>query len=876
MTDKTLTNGKSNRMAFFVGVIGLVSILFFPGNSFAQADSLNEEVSVFMNVPGIGTTELQAVIKSDTAYLAITDIFNYLKIRNTPSPKLDSISGSLLTQQETFLIDNVNNRITFQKKVYNLNPTDLVHTVTNLYLRSDYFDQVFGLKCTFSFRSLSVLLTTKLELPIAREKRLERMRTNINHLNGDIKADTTISRRHALFRMGMADWSASVTNNLPGNNTTQLNLVLGSALAGGDANLAINYNNNTPFLLKDQFYQWRTVNNDHSYLRQATAGKISAQSISSIYAPIIGTQFTNTPTTNRRSFGSYTLSNHTDPGWTVELYVNNELINYVKADASGFYTFNVPMVYGNTIVKLRFYGPWGEERISEQTLVIPFNFLPIHQFEYTASAGIVQDTVNSKFSRVDMHYGLSRHFTVGGGMEYLSSIITGNKIPFLNASLRLSSNLLLNTEYFYNVQTKTLLSFHLPSDIQVDLNYILYKKGQTAINNFNLEERKAIISLPLRGKKYSAFTRFTLYQVVLPTSKYTTAEGLLSGVAFGLNTNLSTYAMFTQTAPPYVYSNISTILKLPKRISFTPELQYEYNTNRVVSVKGEFAKYLSIHSYMNLTYENNFKSNFQSIGLEFHYDFSFAQIGFSARHINNTNTLLQSARGSLLYDANTNHLGFGSISSVGRGGIVLVPFLDLNNNGKRDKGEPKVAGFMVQINGGTMEYNKKDTLIRISNLEGYTNYIIRMVPTFNNIALLVKKQTISISVTPDQFRLLEIPVSVINEVSGTVSIKKNGIEKGQGRIIVDFYNSKSVRMGSILTEPDGFFNYSALPPGFYTATIDSAQLHNLKMESYPNTLHFTIVPNKDGDVVDGLTFTLISVGDIPRDHPQPFHEILLK
>jgi hypothetical protein len=876
MTDNTLTNHKSNRMAFTIGVIGIVSLLFFCNNSFAQSDSLNDEVSVFMNVQGIGTTELQAVIKGDTAYLAITDIFDFLKLRNTPSPGLDSISGFLLNPQETFLIDKINNRITFQKKVYNLNPTDLIHTVTNLYLRSDYFDRVFGLKCTFSFRSLSVILTTKLELPIVREKRQEMMRTNINHLNGDIKADTTISRRPYLFRLGMADWSASVTNYLPGNNTTQLNLVLGSAIAGGDANIAIYYNNNTPFIFRDQFYQWRTVNNDRKYLRQVTAGKIAAQSVSSIYSPVVGVQFTNTSTTNRRSFGSYTLSNHTEPGWTVELYVNNELINYVKADASGFFTFNVPMVYGNSIVKLRFYGPWGEERTSEQTLVIPFNFLPLHQFEYTASAGIVQDTLNSKFSRVDMHYGLSRHFTVGGGMEYLSSIITGNKIPFLNASLRLSSNLLINTEYFYNVQTKALLSYHLPSDMQVDLNYIIYKKGQTAIINSYLEERKAVISIPLRGKNYSAFTRFTLYQAVLPTSSYTTAEGLLSGVAFGMNANFTTYAMFTQTASPYVYSNISTVLKLPKRISFTPELQYEYNTNRVVSVKGEFGKYLSIHSYMNLTYENNFKSNFQSIGLEFHHDFSFAQIGFTARHINNTNTLLQSARGSLLYDATTNHLGFGSISSVGRGGIVLVPFLDLNNNGKRDKGEPKVAGFMVQINGGTLEYNKKDTLIRISNLEGYTNYIIRIVPSFNNIALLVKKQTISISVTPDQFRLLEIPVSVINEVSGTVNIKKNEIEKGQGRIIVDFYNSKSVLIGSILTEADGFFNYSGLPPGFYTARIDSAQLHNLKMESYPNTLHFTIVPNKDGDVVDGLMFTLTSAEDIPRNHQQTIHEILLR
>lgn len=874
MTDNTLRNPKSNRMAFTLGVLGLICSFFLPQTSFAQDDPAYEEISVFMNVPGIGTSELQAVIKDDTAYLAITDIFDFLKIKNTPSVGLDSISGFLLTQQDIFLIDKLNRQINYQKKVINLNPNDLIRTATNLYLRSDYFDRIFGLKCTFNFRSLSVTLTTKLELPIAREKRQETMRTNINHLNGEIKADTILRRSHPILRLGMADWSASVTNYLPGNNSTQLNLVLGTAIAGGDANLSINYNNTSTFLLKDQFYQWRTVNNDRSYLRQVTAGKIAASTTSSIYSPVIGAQFTNTSTTNRRSFGSYTLSNHTDPGWTVELYVNNELINFVKADASGFYSFNVPMVYGNTIVKLRFYGPWGEERTSEQNMVIPFNLLPLHQFEYTASAGIVQDTVNSRFSRVDLHYGVSKRLTLGGGLEYLSSITTGDKIPFLNASLRLTSNLLINTEYDYNVQTKVLLSYHLPSNLQVDFNYINYKKGQTAINNFYLEERKAIISLPMRGKNYSAFTRFTLYQAIMPTSKYTTAEGLISGMAFGLNTNITTYAMFTQTADPYIYSNISTVLKLPKRISFTPELQYEYNTSRIVSVKGEFGKYLSTRSYMNLTYENNFKSSFQSIGVEFHYDFSFAAFGFSARHINNTNTIFESARGSLLYDASSNHMGFSKSSSVGRGGLVILPYLDLNNNGKRDKGEPRVAGLTVQINGGTIQYNKKDTIVRISNLEAYTNYIIKLLPSFNNIALLIKKPTISIGLTPNQFKLLEIPVSVINEVSGTVNIKTKGSEKGQGRITVCFYNSEFERIGSVLTESDGFFNYSALPPGSYIASIDSAQLLNLNLESLPYLLHFNIVPNKDGDIVDGLKFTLAPSGSIPPFIPRIIPQVI--
>jgi hypothetical protein len=732
----------------------------------------------------------------------------------------------------------------------------MIRTVTNLYLRTDYFEKVFGLKCTFNFRSLSVILTTTVELPVVREKRLETMRNNISRLNGEIKADTSIGRSYPFFSVGMADWSASITQYLPGKNSTQLNLALGSVLAGGEVGLTLNYDNNTPLTLKDQYYQWSAVNNEHSGLRQVVAGKLYTQSVSSLFAPVVGIQMTNTPTTYRRSFGTYRLSNHTDPGWTVELYVNNELINYVKADASGFFTFEVPLVYGNSVVKLRFYGPWGEERTSEQNISIPFNFLPRHQLEYTVSAGIVEDSLNSRFSRIDFHYGLSRRLTLGGGFEYLSSVTSGKNIPFLNASVRLLSDMLITAEYDYGVQSKMLLSYHLPSNLQVDLNYTRYNKGQTAINNTYLEERKAVITLPLHGKNFSAFSRLTLYQVLLPSSRYTTAEGLISGVAFGLNTNLTTYAMFTESAPAYVYSDLSMVFKLPAKLSLTPDIQYEYSQQKVIGLKGELGKYISPHSFLTLSYEDNFKSRFQSIGLEFHYDFSFAQTGFAARRTNAANTILQSVRGSLLYDPKTRYVGLGNSTSVGKGGVIILPYLDLNNNGKYDKGEPKVPGFKIQINSGHIQYNKTDTIIRISGLEAYTSYTVKLLPSFNNIALQIKKLTISITIDPNLFKILEVPVTVINEVSGTVYLKRKNEEKGQGRIMVCFYNSDATLAGRILTETDGFFNFSGLTAGSYTARIDSAQLCNLKMTVIPNILHFTIKPNKDGDLIDGLQFIL--------------------
>ena len=217
----------------------------------------------------------------------------------------------------------------------------------------------------------------------------------------------------------------------------------------------------------------------------------------------------------------------------MELYVNNVLVDYVKADASGFFTFEVPIAYGNTMVKLKFFSPWGEEQTREQNINIPFNFLPVNTLEYNISAGFVEDSEFSKFTRVSLDYGLSRRITIGTGVEYLSSISTKPFMPFFNGSLRITNNLLLTGDYVYGVKSGGALTYRLLSGLQFDLKYTYYEKDQEAINFNYREERKATVSLPLKIKSFSAYNRFSISQLVLPASTYTTGEWLFSSSVRG-------------------------------------------------------------------------------------------------------------------------------------------------------------------------------------------------------------------------------------------------------------------------------------------------------------------------------------------------------
>ena len=840
-----------------ITIIAFLLLCFPYIRVFSQDIPEYDEIAVFLEVPRVGGGEIDAVIKGKELYLPVTDLFDFLKIRNVPSQGLESISGFFINPEATYIIDRSENQIRYQDKTYNLEPGDLIRTESNLYLKSTYYGTIFGLDCIFNFRSLSVKVNSKLELPLIREMRQEEMRRNLTRLKGEVKADTAIGRSYPLFKFGMADWSATATEEINGKAETRLNLTLGSMIAGGEVTASINYNSAQPFTEKQQYYRWRYVNNDFKPLRQVMAGKIASHAISSIYNPVVGVQFTNTPTTYRRSFGSYTLSDRTEPGWIVELYVNNVLVDYVKADASGFFTFEVPLVYGNSIVNLKFYGPWGEERTREQNITIPFNFLPKGTMEYTVSAGIVEDSLRSRFSQASINYGISRSLTIGGGVEYLSSVISGPALPFLSGSLRITNNLLLSGQYTYGVRTKGTLTYRLPSNLQFDLNYTWYEKDQKAINFNYREERKAVVSTPLRIGKFSSYQRFTLYQIVLPTSQYTTGEWMFSGSLFGVNTNLTTYALFIDHNKPYLYGNLSLAVRLPAGIVLMPQVQYGYTENELISAKLRLEKHLLEHAYLNLSFEQNFRSNLKIAEIGFRYDFSFAQTGLSVRQSDKKTTLVQYARGSLINDSKTKYLGSDNRTNVGKGGITVVPYLDLNSNGKKDQGEPRAYGLKLRANGGRVEKDDRDTTIRILGLEPYTSCFIELDPnSFDNIAWRLPIQTLSVTVDPNILKLIEIPIKIAGEATGMVTLEKDGEKRGIGRIILGFYTSNLKPAGKTLSEEDGYFSYFGLAPGKYFVKVDTAQINKLGMLSDPDTLQFSIAGGIDGDYVDGLDFTL--------------------
>ena len=271
----------------------------------------------------------------------------------------------------------------------------------------------------------------------------------------------------------------------------------------------------------------------------------------------------------------------------------------------------------------------------------------------------------------------------------------------------------------------------------------------------------------------------------------------------------------------------------------------------------EVEKSLFNRGYLNLSYEMDIKNKRNTVGIGFRYNLSFAQASYSTRRSKQHSSSTEVVRGSILYDGKTNYLGFNNQNNVGKGGLIVAPFLDLNCNGKREKGEPAAPGLKLKINGGRIHRNDRDSSIRVTGLDPYTYYYVELDKSgFDNIAWLIVKPIIKISIDPNHFAYLPIPVSVMGEVSGTVYLNGTKGSDGLGRMVVGRYDSKNSLVAKTISESDGYFSYLGLAPGNYIIRLDPLQLQKLNMESVPGDLTVTMKRIKDGDAVSNLSILL--------------------
>jgi outer membrane protein OmpA-like peptidoglycan-associated protein len=818
---------------------------------------LYDEIPVTLIIEGFGNYNLDVIYTNDEVlYVNVEVLFKVLNIPCAVGQKGDSLGGFLENESRTYFINYKTGQIKLPEKTINAQE-GMIQEMGAIYLESSIFPQAFGISLTFNFRALTIILKSEFELPIIKQQRLEKVRKNLLKVRGEIIADTILKRYYHAFKFGTIDWSVVATQSWNKTNENRFRLGVGTELLYGEADLFIDYNDKYRLNNRQIKYIWRWVDNDKRLIKQAEVGKISNQTISFINSPIIGAVIRNSPTTIRKASGYYTINEYTEPNWTVELYINNVMVDYTKADASGLFIFKVPNVYGFTTLKLKFYGPMGEERTDERTINLPYNFMPVNEFEYGISAGIVQDSSLNRFGRSEINYGVSRTFTAGGGMEYLSSIPNGPFIPFVKGSFQALSNLTLNAEYAYGVKISSLINYYFFKRALLTIDFTKFKEGQLATQFKYLEARKAAVSLPYRLNKISGFGKVDFTQYVYNKFNFNQANTTISFYYKRFNTNVAIQSNWTDLRKSYLISFLSMTYRFKNGVTITPSAQYNIRLDNFLSYKVMVEKIIP-KGYLSLSYEKNILYNTHFVNLTFRYDLSFARTSLSAQRRGKEFSTIESAQGSFAFGSGNKYIHVSNNISVGRGGISLYPFLDVNNNGKYDQGEKMVKITSVKIYGGKVIFSDKDSIIRMPDLIPFTNYNVEFDDNeLENISWRFKHRIWSVIIDPNQFKRIDIPVSTVGEAVGTTYMNNNNSLKGLGRILVKYYKKGSDQViAESLSESDGYINFLGFEPGEYIARVDSVQMSRLDYTVAPTEIPFTVIGIEEGDVADGIDFVL--------------------
>lgn len=821
---------------------------------FSNLDELR--ISVYINPTWDFDTNVK-ISRSEKVYVNVLDLFYNLKISCVASENGKKLTGFIINEKNSYSIDSNSNEITIGGKVFKTN-NNLVLENGIFYIDTGLLSDVFGLNFIFNPRSLSATVTSNFELPYLKGKRIEMAHENISKLKQPEKmADSIISRTYNVFKFGTLDWSANSFQTENQSSTNNIRLGLGAELFFGEANVSVNYNDKYKFDSRQVQYNWRWIDNDKKYIKQVQLGRFSNNSISFLSAPLNGITINNSSTTVRKAKGYYTINDVTEPNWVVELYLNDVLINYTTADASGVYSFKVPNIYGYTKINLRFRGPLGEERFEERVMNVPYIFLPEKTFEYNMSAGILQDGQNSRFGKADFKYGLNHFITLGGGVEYLSSIPEKPFIPFANMAIQPFNRLVLNFEYAHDVRARGLLNYYFTKSAFLELEYTKYVEGQLATRFNALEERKLKLFYPIKINKISGFMRLNYNQLIYDPFNYNQIDYMLSASYKKISFNSSTVLNWVGVNSAFVNTFLSMSYRTNNNLVIRPSMGYAVTENDFINYRLEIEKRYN-KMYFTASYQKNVFANSDNYLLSFKYDLPFALVNIAAFYNDRTLSLSQNVQGSMAFGGD-HYTEVSNNSSVGRGGVLFYPFLDLNGNGIRDNGEKMVMLSTVNVSGGQAKISKKDLIVRVSGLNAFVNYNVEFINSdLESIAWRFKHNTYQVLVDPNQFKKVEVPIIVVGEVSGMLYLNSEDKLKGLGLLTVQIFNDKNIKVAETLSESDGYFTYLGLNPGSYTIRLDDEQLEKLKYQSTPRMHSVVIKVSEEGTIVEGLDFQVMA------------------
>ena len=840
----------------------------------AHAANDDEEVVLSFNHPAVGQYYINAVYSGKTVYLPAMELFNLLYVHYEKGSSGQSLQGTWLRPDNAWQINLNSLQASMGKERITLTASDFRLGELDLYLSPDLFERMFGLKFTVNLNALNVSLQTEYTLPIEEKRQHEQMRSQLERKKNEEKDFPLLyPRNRKVAGAGMVDYNLMLNADKEGFSGAYT-FTGGMEVLGGDMQGTV-YGGvgDAASSMRASNLNWRYALADNPFLTSVRAGQINTTGLQA--QRIVGGAISNDPIEPRKVYNTYSIDGNTIPDSEVELYINNQLSDYARADELGYYRFNFSLSYGTVRISLRIYTPSGEIIMEERQMQIPFTFLPRGVVSYNMQGGAIDDGVTDvTFDRYAMHsdvaWGLANTVTAKFGADYLSF----QSKPFYYGSLsaRVFDQYLVNLDAAPDAFYRLTGSVTYASSRSMGLVYTRFANDSLYNPRKAREQYEASLYMPF--KVFGLQSGFRL-----GGTHYILNAGTATNYNLDFNTRLGRFNVraayrdqltasngktyfgngLVTSAVTYTFSRTPGVPVFVKGMFVRAQAQYDVRNQQMTGAGVQFSRTVAKKGRLNVSIDHDMLAKATRVQAGFTLDLDALRSTTQYTGSGDAYALQQTFNGSVGLDARSAKWSATNREQVGRAAVSVLMFIDANDNRTYDDGEEKVPARAIRLSqSATLELGN-DSILRITQLQSYWRYNAEVVQAaLPNPTLAPLMNEFSFVTDPNRFKRIEIPLYRTGVIEGAVKLRKAGSDAGLGGVRILL---KSVERGTeetIRTFSDGGFYASNLLPGKYTLEVDPAQLTFLSATSEPQKLEFEVKATAAGDYLDGLNLLLIS------------------
>jgi hypothetical protein len=705
------------------------------------------------------------------------------------------------------------------------------------YVELELFVELLGVGATANLAELAITVRNAVHLPavarVLREQRRARLRPE--GALADL-AYAPIHRRAPVVGGAVLDWAAQLGTTAPSGpgklsvESGAIQVGLGVGLLGGSG-LLVHEERWLPGVVgnvRGTDASWTRVWPTSERVRQVRLGEVSGTGRQP--RRIQGAVITNAPFVRPVTFAGGILRGTLPVGWEVELYRQGALVGLATVGADGRYAFDVPLVYGTNPVEVLGYGPTGEIRRFERTFEVPFERLPVRQFEYGIGGGGCGTDPCQATGNIDLRYGATRQLTVRAGWDqFWRDTLPDLWHPYGSATFQATRSLAVFGEVVGNAQAGGLLSFAPSPDLRASVGHTHFVGdsivapliGTALLDDITTASvflrpgalsRRWYVQADAR-RASGAFQRRYDARVTL-TARIPSVRldaGIRVGHAslrpapFVTATVLSVQALY-QTGVAFgplrrsvlrVGIEVAPDSGLDRAVfGFARTLLRDYSLDATVAWDRDVGVIANL----------GVKANLPSV--------RFA----SQNRIDDFGAVgLQSAEGSLMYDEDGRRLAIGNGRGLGRAGVTGVAFLDLDGDGVRDPGEPPVVGALVRVGPWVAEADVNGRYT-VWDVVPFETLLIEVDPGSAADPLWVPSALrYVLHPDPNQFVPVDIPFVQTVEAMGEVRLAPEGTPVAGIHVMLEPQDGSEPYIAR--TFSDGAFYLMGIRPGVYRVTI---------------------------------------------------------